>query len=80
MTQGENPTISYKNKLQEYFQKNKLNLPEYSTEATGTGFISTVTCHFAGNSPRTFKGHECTTKKAAEQDSAQQACIELKIE
>lgn len=72
-------TISYKNQLQEYYQKKRLPLPQYVTVQTNNGkFICTVTCDYIGGK-RCFKGVESSTKKVAEQTAAEIVCKTLKI-
>ena len=71
--------VSYKNILQEYYQKNKYPLPQYSTVGVEYGkFVCSLTCTVSNGSRQvTFKGIECTTKKLAEQSAAETACIAL---
>lgn len=71
--------VSYKNILQEYYQKNKYSMPQYSTVGVGNGkFVCSLTCTVShGSRQVTFKGIECTTKKLAEQSAAETACIAL---
>uniref|UniRef100_A0A1X7VG01 DRBM domain-containing protein n=1 Tax=Amphimedon queenslandica TaxID=400682 RepID=A0A1X7VG01_AMPQE len=71
--------VSYKNILQEYYQKNKYPMPQYSTVGVGNGkFVCSLTCTVShGSRQVTFKGIECTTKKLAEQSAAETACIAL---
>lgn len=71
---------SYKNKLQEHFQKLRLLLPEYETQSLPNGcFISTVSYTTEKGQRHHIKGNECTTKKSAEQSAAQKACLNLKL-
>ena len=66
--------MNYKNKLQEYCQKNKLKLPLYYTFACDTGFVSTVTVN-----GKKFKGTQTSTKKGAEKSAAEVACKNINI-
>lgn len=62
------PTItftSHKNKLQEYCQKSKIELPVYSCQRENGVFTCTV--HVAG---RSFSSNGCNTKKGSEQTAA----------
>ena len=71
--------VSYKNLLQEYFQKNKYPLPQYNTVGVeNEKFACTLTCT-DGRRQSVFKGIECTTKKLAEQSAAEKACIAFKL-
>ncbi len=73
--------LSFKNILQEYTHKNKGSLPHYETERTDEGFQSTVRLHRAGPSSDhlVFTSGGYPVKKAAEQEAAKMACIELNI-
>lgn len=72
-------TVSFKNLLQEYTQKLKLSLPRYTTEPTAVGFKSTVSVQRPSKESVIFTGEEQSVKKAAEQDAARIACIELNL-
>ena len=79
---GEVPVdVSYKNKLQEYLQKQGLPLPAYETVKAPDGlFQSNVKFFMAGDRQAVSNSSTgCSTKKAAEQSAAQQACIQLGI-
>jgi dsRNA-specific ribonuclease len=72
--------ISYKNKLQEHFQKQKTPLPSYSITQSPNGyFICTITCYTGNGGEVTLKGSQQTTKKAAEQSAAREACLKFKF-
>ena len=60
-------------------QKNRTDLPCYEIERTDNGFISSVTIKLGQDKAQHFKGTHQATKKAAEQDCAKKACLELKI-
>ena len=62
------PHMSYKNHLQEYCQKNKIELPKYETFRENGVFVCTV--NVAGNS---YKSSGCKTKKGSEQNVARVA-------
>lgn len=72
-------TVSFKNLLQEYTQKLKLSLPRYTTEPTAVGFKSKVSVQRPSKETVIFTGEEQSVKKAAEQDAARIACIELNL-
>ena len=72
-------TVSFKNLLQEYTQKLKLSLPRYTTEWTAVGFKSKVSVQRPSKETVIFTGEEQSVKKAAEQDAARIACIELNL-
>ena len=72
--------VSYKNKLQEYFQKYMLQLPQYETNRLpNERFLCTLSYVTLDGVNHTIKGTECTTKKSAEQSAAHLACVKLKI-
>ena len=72
--------VSYKNKLQEYFQKYMLQLPQYETNRLpNERFQCTLSYVTLDGVNHTIKGTECTTKKSAEQSAAHLACVKLKI-
>lgn len=71
--------VSYKNLLQEHMQKQGLTLPHYETERTDEGFQSTVRVHRHGNESLKFTSSPQPVKKAAEQEAAKAACLELKL-
>jgi len=71
--------VSYKNLLQEYTQKSKLSLPHYETERTEEGFKSTVSIYKSSGEMVTFTSGGYSVKKAAEQEAAKIACIELNL-
>lgn len=60
-----NTFTSHKNKLQEYCQKSKIELPVYSCQRENGVFTCTV--HVAG---RSFSSNGCNTKKGSEQTAA----------
>ena len=62
------PHISYKNQLQEFCQKNKLELPQYHSVHEKKSFTCTV--HVAG---KCFESAGCKTKKGSEQSVARVA-------
>ena len=71
---------SYKNILQEYIQKSHISeLPRYETERTGDSFVSSVVIRVATDKTQRFMGQPHANKKAAEQESAKKACLELKL-
>ena len=71
--------VSYKNQLQEHTQKQGLPLPHYETERVELGFQSTVRVHRAGSDSVEFISGPQPVKKAAEQEAAKLACIELNL-
>lgn len=72
--------VSYKNLLQEYVQKSHISeLPRYETERTDKGFVSSVIIRVATDKTQKFEGCPHANKKAAEQESAKKACLELKL-
>ena len=71
--------VSYKNLLQEHMQKQGLSLPHYETERVELGFKSTVRVHRHSNDSVEFTSGPQPVKKAAEQEAAKTACIELKL-
>ena len=73
--------VSYKNLLQEYLQKShSTSLPSYRTERETEGYISCVSIKLPPQgTSRTFRGKPHANKKAAEQESAKKACLELGI-
>ena len=77
----EGSSVSYKNLLQEYTHKNKVSLPRYETERTEEGFQSTVSLR--GPAPSgdllVFTSGGYPVKKAAEQEAAKMACVELNL-
>jgi hypothetical protein len=76
----ENPNVSYKNILQEYFQAKHLKIPQYETITVNTTqpflFRSTVVLPSTYGS---YTGGSYTQKKMAELSSAQTALIALNI-
>jgi len=73
--------VSYKNLLQEYLQKSRSpSLPSYRTEREPDGYICCLSVKLPpeGKS-RTFRGKPHANKKAAEQESAKKACLDLGI-
>lgn len=71
--------VSYKNRLQEYLQKQGLPLPSYETVKAPDGLFQSI-LKFSMVDGRQGVSHSytgCSTKKAAEQSAAQQACIQL---
>ena len=72
--------VSYKNLLQEHMQKLSCSLPHYETERVDTGFTSTVRVHrSAGSESVEFTSSPQPVKKAAEQEAAKLACVDLKL-
>lgn len=73
--------VSYKNLLQEYFQKQRLPLPTFNTMASAemSGFVSTVTVKLADGKSTTFESSPHSSKKAAEQNAAAIACQSLNL-
>ena len=73
--------MSYKNLLQEYFQKKKLPLPSFRTMASAemSGFVSTVTVKHEDGTSTTFESPPHPSKKAAEQKAAAIACQSLNL-
>lgn len=71
------PENESKNKLQEFFQKNALLLPNYETKIIANGkspiFVSTVTLCDGSR----YQSDECTTKKSSEFSAAIKALINL---
>lgn len=62
------PHVSYKNQLQEFCQKNKLELPQYQSVHEKKSFTCTV--RVAG---KCFESTNCKTKKGSEQTVARVA-------
>ncbi len=65
--------MSFKNKLQEYYQQHQKSVPKYTTRRAGGSehkpfFYSTVACD-----GKRIKGEYSPTKKGAEQNAAQKA-------
>ena len=72
--------VSYKNRLQEFFQKRHLPVPTYETEKLSNSLFRSCLTYSLGSTQRiVIHGIECSTKKAAEQSAAQQACCKLKL-
>lgn len=71
--------VSYKNLLQEHAQKYGLSLPHYETERVEMGFLSTVRVHRSEKELVEFTSGPQPVKKAAEQEAAKLACIELSL-
>lgn len=71
--------VSYKNLLQEHIQKQGLSLPRYETERVELGFQSTVRVPHLGSDSKEFTSGPHPVKKAAEQEAAKMACMDLKI-
>lgn len=71
---------SFKSKLNEYCQKNRVN-PTYSCSCTGPShlpsFTATVQIKFTGGIIKVFTGNPSQTKKAAEESAASVALVEL---
>jgi ribonuclease III len=70
--------MTSKNILQEYFQKNNLELPKYKTQRLGGSdhqpvFVSEVTLYDG----RVFSGEKEQNKKAAELSAAQKVLNEI---
>lgn len=73
--------VSYKNLLQEKAQKDKVSIPHYVTERSEKfdGFVSTVTVYLASGHSLPLSSTPHPVKKAAEQEAARLACVELKL-
>ena len=71
--------MSYKNLLQEHAQKQGLSLPHYETERVEMGFQSTVRVHRSASESVEFTSGPQPVKKAAEQEAAKLACVELSL-
>ena len=69
-----NPAFSYKNKLQEYCQKNKLPIPTYETNGPPGAYVSKTTIN-----GKQFNGSIEANKKAAEQAVAHLVLQDLGI-
>ena len=65
--------LSLKNRLQEYCQRLKKELPTYKSESGDNGFFTTV-CNVDGV---TFQGCPAKTRKEAEKNAAEEALKEL---
>ena len=73
-------TKSYKNILQEYMQKIKVKLPDYSSERGEDGLWSTsVTLQQPRGPPITFTSSHQSTKKVAELEVAKTACVKMRL-
>jgi hypothetical protein len=70
-------SLNFKNTLQEYCQKNKLQLPHYTSTSIGNSHCLQWSCTVSVSDVKFTTGKLHSSKKQAEQEAAENACNKL---